>query len=102
MRTPLNVDDMKTDRHLSRAAGEAAWEYAYFTGGRVGEGRSTSVYYTVEPGRRLGWHRNSAEEVQFFIAGSGDLLLDGESFPVRGGDMILLDEGTHHDIRNTG
>jgi mannose-6-phosphate isomerase-like protein (cupin superfamily) len=42
------------------------------------------------------------EETQFFIGGSGQLLLDDGAKPVKKGDLIVLTEGTMHDLHNTG
>ncbi len=59
------------------------------------------VYFAVPPGKRLGWHTDTAEETQFILSGSGELLLDEGSQPVRAGDVVILTIGTGHDLRNT-
>ncbi len=60
------------------------------------------MYYALAPGRHLGWHANSVEEVQFVVEGIGELELEGETEPIRSGDLLFLREGESHDIRNTG
>jgi uncharacterized cupin superfamily protein len=42
------------------------------------------------------------ELTQFILSGSGELLLDEGSKPVRAGDVVVLTIGTGHDLRNTG
>lgn len=56
----------------------------------------------MPPGKRLGRHTDTAEETQVIIGGSGDLLLDSGTKPVRTGDVIVLPTGTFHDLHNTG
>ncbi len=53
-------------------------------------------------GRTTGPHTATAEETQFILAGSGELLRDGGSDPVRAGDVVVLAEGEAHDLHNSG
>jgi len=101
MDAPINVDDLETASLVSES-GEAAWVGGYFAYGGSGADRSTVIYFAVPPGKRLGRHTDTAEETQFFLGGSGELLLDDGARPVGAGDVIVLTEGTVHDLRNTG
>ena len=60
------------------------------------------ITFAVPAGKRLGLHTDTAEETQYFLSGSGELTLDGETKPVRSGDVIVIEEGRAHDLRNTG
>jgi quercetin dioxygenase-like cupin family protein len=60
------------------------------------------VYFAVPPGKRLGRHTDTAEETQFILSGSGELLPDDGTKPLRPGDVVVLTEGTAHDLHNTG
>lgn len=101
MDAPINVDELDTASLVSDS-GEAAWVGGYFAYGGHGAERSTVIYFAVPPGKRLGRHTDTAEETQFILGGSGELLLDDDTKPVRAGDVIVLTEGTAHDLRNTG
>jgi quercetin dioxygenase-like cupin family protein len=101
MDAPINVDELETASLVS-ASGEAAWVGGYFAYGGSGAERSTVIYFAVPPGKRLGRHTDTAEETQFFLGGTGELLLDDGAKPVRAGDVVVLTEGTMHDLRNTG
>jgi quercetin dioxygenase-like cupin family protein len=101
MDAPINVDELETASLVS-ASGEAAWVGGYFAYGGNGAERSTVIYFAVPPGKRLGRHTDTAEETQFFLDGTGELLLDDGAKPVRAGDVVVLTEGTMHDLRNTG
>jgi quercetin dioxygenase-like cupin family protein len=61
-----------------------------------------SIYFAIPPGDRLGNHVNTAEETQYILSGTGDLLLDDGAKPVKPGDVFVLNEGTAHDLHNTG
>jgi len=100
--SPLNVDDLETVSLSSSATDDAAWIGGYFAYGGSGAEQSTVIYFAVPPGKRLGRHHDTAEETQLFIGGSGELLLDDGPKPVREGDVIVLTEGTEHDLHNTG
>lgn len=102
MDKPLNVDDVETVSVESSATDDAAWIGGYFAYGGSGADASTVITFAIPPGKRLGKHHDTAEETQFFIGGSGELLLDSGPQPVQKGDLIVLTEGTLHDLRNTG
>jgi hypothetical protein len=50
--------------------------------------------FAVPPGKRLGRHTDTAGEMQMFLSGSGELLLDHGPQPVKGGDGIVGTERT--------
>jgi quercetin dioxygenase-like cupin family protein len=99
---PLNVDDMKTTELTSSATPDAAWVGGYFAYGGDGADKSCVVYFAVPPGKRLGRHTDTAEETQFILSGTGELLLDAGAKPIKSGDVFVLTIGTAHDLRNTG
>jgi len=102
MDEPVNVEDLETDDLKSTSSDDAEWIGGYFAYGGNGAESSTVIYFAIPPGKRLGRHTDTAEETQLFLSGSGELLLDSGVKPVRAGDVIVLTEGTMHDIRNTG
>ena len=102
MDRPLNVDEVETVSLESTATDDAAWVGGYFAYGGNGSESSTAIHFAIPPGKRLGRHYDTAEETQFFIGGEGELLLDEGAVPVRQGDLIVLEQGRYHDLRNTG
>jgi quercetin dioxygenase-like cupin family protein len=99
---PVNVNDLETADLESTSSDDAEWVGGYFAYGGNGANSSTVIYLAVPPGKRLGRHTDTAEETQFFLSGSDELLLDSGSKPVKAGDVIVLTEGTVHDLRNNG
>jgi quercetin dioxygenase-like cupin family protein len=102
MDEPVNVDDLDTDDLKSTSSDDAEWVGGYFAYGGSGANDSVVIYFAVPPGKRLGKHTDTREETQFFLGGSGQLLLDSGAKPVKKGDVIVLTEGTAHDLHNTG
>ena len=42
------------------------------------------------------------EEVYMFIDGEGEMDIDGKRFPVKGGDVVCIEDGEYHRVFNTG
>jgi mannose-6-phosphate isomerase-like protein (cupin superfamily) len=56
---------------------------------------------TLEPGASIGVHEHpDTEELYLILAGEGEGVLDGESFPVAAGDAWLTRAGHSHGLRN--
>jgi mannose-6-phosphate isomerase-like protein (cupin superfamily) len=99
---PLNVDELRLVTLTSTATDDAVWTGGFFAYGGNDAADSAVIYFSIPPGKRLGRHTDTVEETQVFIGGSGDLLRDDGSSPVRSGDVVVLPEGTFHDLHNTG
>jgi quercetin dioxygenase-like cupin family protein len=99
---PINVESLDTFELKSRTTDDAEWVGQFFAYGGSGADQSTIIYFAMPPGKRLGRHTDTAEETQYVLSGTGDLLLDEGSRPVRAGDVFVLAEGSAHDLRNTG
>lgn len=102
MDAPLNVDDVETTELTSTTTDDAIWTGGFFAYGGEGADQSTVISFSIPPGKRLGRHTDTAEETQFIMGGRGEILLDDGAKPIRRGDVIVLTEGTMHDLHNTG
>ena len=49
-----------------------------------------------------GHKHEGQEEVYFFIDGEGEMTIDEETFPVKAGDVICIEDGEFHKVNNTG
>jgi quercetin dioxygenase-like cupin family protein len=99
---PINKDALELTRLTSSTSDDAEWVGGFFAYGGDGANGSTVIWFAVPPGKRLGRHTDTAEETQFILAGSGELLRDDGAQPVRAGDVVVLAEGEAHDLRNSG
>jgi quercetin dioxygenase-like cupin family protein len=99
---PRNKDGLEITRLTSSTSDDAEWVGGFFAHGGDGAASSTVIWFAVPPGKRLGRHTDTAEETQFILSGSGELLRDGGADAVRAGDVVVLAEGEAHDLRNDG
>ena len=56
----------------------------------------------LNPGKQTTGHKHAGqEEVYLFIEGQGEMLLDERRFPVKAGDIVLIEDGVFHRVYNT-
>ena len=67
-----------------------------------GAADSAVVYFEVEPGKRLGRHTDSQEEILYILAGQGDAEVNDEWASVVDGTLVVVPAQAPHQIRNTG
>ena len=99
---PINIASLDLTEARATEDGQVRWAGAYASYGGAGSSESATVYFTIAPGDRLGRHTDSTEETQFIVGGSGELHLDDGIRPVAAGDVVVLSEGTPHDLVNVG
>lgn len=59
-------------------------------------------YAVLPPGASIGRHRHGRnEELYLVLEGEGTMQLDGQSFPVRAGHVVLNRPGGEHGLVNT-
>jgi len=55
----------------------------------------------LKPGKATSGHSHAGqEEVYQFVRGSGMMKVDDEVFPVKEGDVILIEDGKFHQVSN--
>ena len=55
----------------------------------------------LKPGKSTSGHSHSGqEEVYNFVSGTGIMKIDNESFPVKKGDIVLIEDGQFHQVIN--
>ena len=55
----------------------------------------------LNPGRKTSGHSHAGqEEVYHFVRGSGMMKIDEQTFPVKEGDVILIEDGKFHQVIN--
>lgn len=56
----------------------------------------------LNSGKETTGHRHEGqEEVYMFIEGTGEMLLNENRFPVKAGDVVLIEDGVFHRVYNT-
>jgi quercetin dioxygenase-like cupin family protein len=68
----------------------------------TGNKTSSVVYFEIEPGRYLGTHTDSAEEILLILSGSVEASLGTEKGQLSAGQAALIPEMVSHGVRNVG
>lgn len=68
------------------------------------DGVSTSVLLFVQhkPGESSPDHVHPWEHMAFITEGTGELTVEGEKYPIKAGDAVLVPGGTRHQFTNIG
>src|ERR1700740_720904 len=56
----------------------------------------------LHPGSAIGYHLQNEDEIYYVISGTGEMQMNGKSFPVKAGDAILTRPGSSHGLKQTG
>jgi mannose-6-phosphate isomerase-like protein (cupin superfamily) len=63
---------------------------------------SQLVLMCLPPGEEIGEERHDADQLFYFVDGSGVAMIDGQPSKVEEHDAVLVPAGTLHNFRNTG
>ena len=90
---------MSYQKNIIKAAAENTnFRRVLFTGRN-----SQLVVMSIPPGGEVGTETHKyTEQTLFFLSGTGEGELDGRSFPIVPGDVVVVVPGTKHNFRNTG
>ncbi|HWD90030.1 MAG TPA: cupin domain-containing protein [Mucilaginibacter sp.] len=56
----------------------------------------------LHPGSAIGYHLQKEDEVYYIISGTGEMQMNGKTFPVKAGDAILTRPGSSHGLKQSG
>lgn len=56
----------------------------------------------LHPGSAIGYHLQKEEEIYYIDSGTGEMQMNGKTFPVQAGDAILTLAGSSHGLKQTG
>lgn len=56
----------------------------------------------LHPGSAIGYHLQKEDEIYYIISGTGEMQMNGKTFPVKAGDAILTRPGSSHGLKQTG
>jgi mannose-6-phosphate isomerase-like protein (cupin superfamily) len=63
---------------------------------------SQVVVMAIQPGEEIGEETHEGDQSLVFVEGEGKAVLEGESEPVRAGDLVFVPAGTLHNFINAG
>lgn len=70
--------------------------------GALGTKNSALVYFELDPGKSLGRHTDSVEEILLILAGTVEVTVDEEQGRISQGEIALVPTMAPHDLRNVG
>jgi mannose-6-phosphate isomerase-like protein (cupin superfamily) len=71
----------------------------------LGNARSQAAEMIIAPGDSEGGPRNrhrGADQWLFVVSGSGIARVNGKRYPLSTGQLMLIEHGDQHEIKNTG
>jgi quercetin dioxygenase-like cupin family protein len=68
----------------------------------VGTKSGAAVYFELEPGKELGAHTDSAEEIVYVVDGTIEATLGNEKDSLSSGDLGVVPVMERHNFRNVG
>lgn len=83
---------------LKETEGNTNFRKVLFTGEK-----SQLVVMSIPPGDDIGEEiHEHTEQTLFFLSGTGEAILNGETFPIVPGEVYVVTPGTKHNFKNTG
>jgi quercetin dioxygenase-like cupin family protein len=92
--------DLNTLQSMEDPSFEVSFDFPIFAA--KGSRETAVVYFELAPGKRLGRHTDSAEEILYFVEGEGEAEVGGEWVSVRAGTLAVIPALQPHQVRNTG
>jgi quercetin dioxygenase-like cupin family protein len=96
----LNKLEMREIWYEEDAAMRITANFPFYAG--TGNQSSSVVYFEIEPGRYLGRHTDSAEEIVLLLSGTVEASLGDETGQLSAGQAVLIPAMVPHGIRNIG
>lgn len=93
-----NVGDLELINAWSDDDPARGARFAFPIHSGTGAAASSVVYFEVEPGRHLGMHTDSAEEILYVTRGAAHAIVGGDRLSLRAGDLALIPAMVPHDV----
>lgn len=68
----------------------------------TGTATTSAVYFELDPGKALGMHTDSAEEILLVLDGTVEATVGAETGQAGRGELVLIPEMVPHSVRNVG
>lgn len=97
------IEDCETEAWTDSAKGLVEW-WTLFSSERTATSELTVGIADIPVGapRPARGHSHRQAELYYFIAGSGEVVVDGVCRPVSAGDAVMIPGGVEHMAVNTG
>jgi len=100
-RVVISREEYKPGAPMEAKTGVRDWKIIYPENGF--ENRALVMgLVEVDPGHHTPLHRHNCEEVYYILDGEGYVEVEGDRYPVKGGDAVYIKENKRHRVFNTG
>jgi quercetin dioxygenase-like cupin family protein len=96
------IDELELFEGWSASDADMRVRAAFPVSAETGACSTAVVYFELEPGRHLGRHTDSAEELLLILSGEGEASVGDERAPVRAGSIAVVPALVPHGVANTG
>jgi quercetin dioxygenase-like cupin family protein len=98
----VQIDDLELMEAWSESDGTRHTRVNFPIFSLTGALAASVVYFEVDPGKHLGMHTDSAEEILYIVSGSAEAIVGDERVEVEPGSLALVPAMVSHDIVNDG
>lgn len=92
--------DIAKDEPGTHNGGGNTTGYSFFS--RADGLKMTFRKRVLHPGSAIGYHLQKEDEIYYIISGTGEMQMNGKTFPVKTGDAVLTRPGSSHGLKQTG
>lgn len=92
--------DIAVDQPGPHNGGGISTAYSFFA--KVPDFELAFRKRVLHPGSAIGYHLQEKDEVYYILSGTGEMKMNGNTFPVHGGDAILTRPGSSHGLKQAG
>ncbi len=93
-------DDIGRTQNGPHKGGGETVGYSFFAGAE--DLKLVFKKRVLKPGSAIGYHLQKEDEIYYIISGTGEMQMNGKTFPVKAGDAILTRPGSSHGLKQTG
>jgi quercetin dioxygenase-like cupin family protein len=98
----MNVKDLELNHMWSENDPEREVRFDFPITLATGAASTSVVYFEIAPGKHLGMHTDSAEEILYIVSGEGEAVVGDDTVAIEPGALALIPSMVPHDVVNTG
>lgn len=100
--TTVNLNALELTEFTGKSDNQQHCRSTFPMLGAHGTQHTATVYFELEPGKKLGRHTDSAEELLFILEGTVEASVGEEKGILTQGELALVPVMVPHDLRNIG
>jgi quercetin dioxygenase-like cupin family protein len=98
----IDINKLELNEFTAESKSSQACRAAFPMLGMHGTEKSATVFIELKPGKELGRHTDSEEEILFVLQGEVEVEVGGETAGGGKGNLVLVPQMVPHNIKNVG